>query len=84
MAEPISLEHLERKLQDLKSEMDAGKLKSGEYDQRLARVIQELRDRKLTADRPQITAKLADLLQRGVITPSVKSHLEKRLGVGVS
>lgn len=82
MAEPITLDHLERKLQDLKAEMDAGTLKSGEYDQRLARVIQEMRDRKLTADRTQITAKLADLLSRGVITPSVKTHIEKRLGVG--
>ena len=61
--------------------MTSGNLKHGEYDQRLARVIQELRDRGLDADRPQITATLDDVLQRGIITPSVKEHLENRLGL---
>src|SRR5581483_6068177 len=60
---------------------DAGALKGGEYDQRLARVIGELRERKLDADRPAIAAALADALARGVITPAVKAHLEKRLGL---
>jgi hypothetical protein len=70
-----------QELEKLKSEMDAGKLKHGDYDQRLARVIQELRERKLDADRPQITSAIDDALKRGIITPSVKEHLEKRLGL---
>lgn len=77
----ISLERLVKEMEKLKEEMTAGRLKSGEYDQRLSRVIQELRDRKLDAGRPQIAATLDDLLGRGVITPSVKAHLEKRLGL---
>ncbi len=78
---PVSVERLMQELEKLKREMDAGKLKSGEYDQRLARVIQELRERGLDADRAQIGAALADALRRGVITTGGKEHIEKRLGL---
>ncbi len=77
----ISLERFVTEMEKLKEEMTAGRLKHGEYDQRLSRIIHELRERKLDAERPQLTAKLNDLLKRGVITDSVKSHLEKRLGL---
>lgn len=77
----ISVERLVQELEKLKAEMDAGNLRSGEYDQRLARVIQELRDRGIEANRAEITAAVADALSRGVITPGVKAHLEKRLGI---
>ena len=78
---PVSVERLVQELEKLKAEMDAGKLRSGEYDTRLARVIQELRDQGIDADRPRISAAIADALARGVITPGVKAHLEKRLGL---
>ena len=78
---PVSIERFLKELEKLKVDMDAGKLKSGAYDQRLARVIQELRERGVDADRTQITAALVDAHQRGVITDSVKGHLEKRLGL---
>ena len=81
MADAISVERLVQELETLKQEMDAGKLKHGDYDQRLARVIRELRDRKLDADRPKIAAAIEDALKRGIITPGVKEHLEKRLGL---
>ncbi len=81
MADAISIEHLVEKLENLHGEMTSGKLKHSEYDQRLARMIQELRDRGLDADRPKITATLDDLLSKGTITPSVKKHLESKLGL---
>ncbi|MBI2403356.1 MAG: hypothetical protein HYW52_10420 [Gemmatimonadetes bacterium] len=81
MAEPISVQRFVQELEKLKQEMDAGKLKHSEYDQRLARVIQELRERKLDADRPKISGAIEDALTRGIITPAVKDHLEKRLGL---
>ena len=46
MAESISLENFVGKMEALNSEMRSGKLGHGEYDQRLARLISELRDRK--------------------------------------
>ena len=48
---------------------------------RLARVIQELRERGLDADRARITAALDDALRRGIITSGGREHLERRLGL---
>jgi hypothetical protein len=81
MAEPITVQRFVQELEKLKQGMDTGALKHSEYDQRLARVIQELRDRKLDADRAQISGAIEDALKRGIITPGVKDHLEKRLGL---
>lgn len=81
MADPITIERFVEELESLKKEMIAGNLEHSEYDQRLARVITELRERGLDADRPKITATLDDVLAKGIITPSVKEHLEKKLGL---
>ena len=81
MARSISIERLVQELDKLKAEMDTGALKHSEYDQRLSRVIAELRERGIDADRAAITATLEELLERGTIVPSVKTHLEKRLGL---
>ncbi|HYK11395.1 MAG TPA: hypothetical protein VEV39_11400 [Gemmatimonadales bacterium] len=78
---PVPIGRFVQELEKLKQEVDAGSLKHGEYDQRLARVLGELRDEKLDADRPKVSAALAELLKRGVITPGVKTHIEKRLGL---
>src|SRR2546425_4576337 len=75
----VSVERLVQELEKLKQQMDAGALKAGDYDQRLARVIRELRERKLDADRPAIAAGLADALRRGGITPAGEKHNEERL-----
>ena len=81
MTTPVSIERFVQALEKMKAEMDAGSLRHGEYDQRLARAIQELRERGLDADRPMVKAAIEGLQQRGVITPAVVQHLEKRLGL---
>jgi hypothetical protein len=81
MTTPISIEGFVQALEKMKVEMDAGHLKHGEYDQRLARAIQELRERGLDADRVLMKTTIEGLHQRGTITPGVKQHLEKRLGI---
>jgi len=81
MSTPVSVERFVQTMEKLKTEMDSGSLRHGEYDQRLARAIQELRERGLEADRAAIQKIIDELLQRGTITPSVKEHLEKRLGL---
>jgi hypothetical protein len=78
---PVSVERLIEELEKLSREMNAGTLKTSEYDQRLARVIGELRSQGVDADRPRITAALDDALRRGVVTSAVKAHLLKRLGL---
>jgi len=81
MAAPITVDRLMKELEKLKAAMDAGELRSGDYDQRLSRVIQELRERGVDADRGDLTAAIDEALERGVITGSVKDHLTKRLGL---
>ena len=81
MTNPVSVERLVHELEKLKVEMDVGRLGHSDYDQRLARVIQELRERGLDADREKMKEAIAGLLQREIITSGVKQHLEKRLGL---
>jgi hypothetical protein len=81
VASAITIDRFIEKLERMRDDMQAGKLQSGEYDQQLARLIGELREQKLDADRGTITAALDRALQRGVITPAVKEHLERRLGL---
>jgi hypothetical protein len=81
MPDPITVDRLTQELEKLHQEMVSGQYGHGEYDQRLARVIQELRDRGIDADRPKIQATLDDALGKGFITPAVKEHMEKRLGL---
>jgi hypothetical protein len=81
MTSPIKIERLKKELEKLHQEMVSGQYAHSEYDQRLSRVIQELRERGIDADRPKITEALGECLQQGVITPAVKEHLEKRLGL---
>jgi len=76
----VTIERFVQELERLKRDMDGG-LKHGEYDQRLARVLGDLREAKLDADRGRVSAALTDLLTRGVITPGVKQHIEKVLGL---
>ncbi len=78
---PVTLQRFVLELDKLKQATDAGRLKAHDYDGRLARIIRELRERGLDADRAAATAALADALQRGVITAPVEMHLQNRLGL---
>jgi len=81
MAASVTIARFVKELETLKAEMDAGNLKHSEYDQRLARILSELRERGIDGDRTQVVAAIDDVARRGVITPSVKEHLVKRLGL---
>jgi hypothetical protein len=81
MSTPITLERLVRELEKLRQDMDAGHLAHGEYDQRLARMLGELRERTLDTDRGTLGTTLDELLRRGVTTPAVDKHLRARLGL---
>jgi hypothetical protein len=76
---PVTLQRFLQELDKLKHETDAGRLQRCDYDSRIARVIRELRERGLDADRAAATAALADALQRGVMTVPVDAHLQHRL-----
>ena len=78
---PVTLQRFIQELDRLKQATDAAGLQSHDYDTRLARIIRELRERGLDADRAAATAALADALVRGVITVPVQAHLQARLGL---
>ena len=77
----LTLERFVQELEKLKADMDAGRMRPGEYDTRLARVITEANERGLDADKKKLEATLDDALRRGVLTPTGKSHLLARLHV---
>jgi hypothetical protein len=78
---PVTLQRFIKELDKIRQESVDGNLKPENYDSRLARVIRELKDRGLDADRAAATAALADAVTRGVITSEVRSHLSSRLGL---
>jgi hypothetical protein len=78
---PVSVARFIEELEKLGREMAVGTLKTSEYDQRLARVIGELRSQGVDSDRARITAALDEALRRGVITTAVREHLFKVLGL---
>ena len=77
----ITLERFMKELDQLKRDTDAGIVKMQDYDAKLARIISELRERGLDADRAAATTALAAALRRGVITAPVEAHLHRRLGL---
>jgi hypothetical protein len=83
MAKPITIQRFVNELDKLKREVDAGTLHRRDYDGRLARIIQELRERGLDADRAAATLALAEAVTQGVITSPVRTHIEHRLGLSV-
>ena len=78
---PITLQRLVKQLDKLKPEADAARLKTRDYARRLARMIRQLRERVLDADRAAATVALADALQRGAITAPMEAHPHKRPGL---
>src|SRR5207247_1017822 len=63
---PVTIARFVQELEKLKQVSDAEKLKPQEYDSRLARIIQELREKGIDADRAATTAALADAVKRGI------------------
>jgi hypothetical protein len=75
---PITLQRLVQRLNKLKPEPDAAKVKTHDYAHWLARMIRRLRERGLDADRTAATVALAEALQRGAITAPREAHPHKR------
>jgi len=67
---PVTLKRFVQEFDKLKQETDAGRLQPHDYGSRLARIIRELRERGLDADRAAATGALADAILRGVINGS--------------
>jgi len=78
---PITPARLAREVAELSAERRSGKLKPEVYDQRFARMIGELRDRKIEGTRADILAALTPLKDKGDITGEEMQRVIARLNL---
>jgi len=78
---PTTLQRLIKRLDKLKPEADAARLKTPHYARWLARMIRRLRERSVDADRAAATVALAEALKRGAILAPMEAHAHKRHGL---
>ncbi len=78
---PIKPERIAQEIAKLSAALKAGELKRDTYDQKFARMIQELRERRVDGDRDAITAALKPLLDAGEISEKEHFRLIAQLGM---
>lgn len=78
---PISPKRLAEELQRLSTMRRNGELDATGFDQRFARMVGELRDRKISGSREEIQAALSSLRSGDALRPEEWFRLEKQLGL---
>jgi hypothetical protein len=78
---PITPALVAEELRKLSSERAAGGVKPDEYEHRFARMVSELRDRRIDGSRAEILATLTPLLQEGVVSAEDWRRLTRQLGL---
>jgi hypothetical protein len=78
---PIKPARIAQEIAKLSAMRRSGELKADAYDQKFARMIQELRGRRIDGDRAAVTAALQPLLDAGDITEKEHFRLLKQLGM---
>lgn len=79
---PISPERVAEELRRICEMRDSGQLDKDEYEHRFARMVSELRDRKIAGTRAEIMAALSPLQAEGKVDAIAWSRLTKGLGLG--
>lgn len=78
---PIKPARIAQEIAKLSAARRHGEIKNDEYDQRFARVIQELRGRRVDGSREDIQAALKPLIDAGDITEKEAFRLVAQLGM---
>ena len=78
---PVTPTRVAEELRRLSSQRASGDLEADEYEHRFARMIGELRDRRIDGSRAEILATLTPLLQDGVVTAEDWRRLTRQLGL---
>ncbi|MEP6573497.1 MAG: hypothetical protein ABJD11_12405 [Gemmatimonadota bacterium] len=78
---PIKPARVAQEITKLSTMRRNGELTADNYDQKFARIIQELRDRRIEGGRPEINAALQPLVAQGTITAAEFDRLTKQLGL---
>jgi hypothetical protein len=78
---PITPARVAEELRKLSSQRKEGKLAADEYEHRFARMIGELRERRIDGSRAEILATLTPLKDQGIVTAADWTRLTKQLGL---
>jgi hypothetical protein len=78
---PISPQRLAEEIERLSAKRLNGELDKTGFDQRFARMVGELRDRRIAGSREEIQAALAPLRSKDLLRPEEWFRLEKQLGL---
>jgi hypothetical protein len=78
---PITPARVAEELRKLSSQRKEGKLTAEEYEHRFARMIGELRERRIDGSRAEILATLTPLKDQGTLTAADWTRLTKQLGL---
>jgi hypothetical protein len=78
---PIAPDRVAQELRHICEMRDTGQLDKDEYEHRFARMIGELRDRKISGTRAEIMAALTPLRNEGKVDAVAWDRLTKSLGL---
>jgi hypothetical protein len=78
---PITPARVAEELRKLSTARANSELKADEYEHRFARMISELRERRISGTRQEILATLTPLFEQGIITPTDWRRLLGQLGL---
>jgi hypothetical protein len=78
---PVTPARVAEELRKLSSQRKDGTLEADEYEHRFARMIGELRDRRIDGSRAEILATLTPLKDQGIVSLADWHRLTKQLGL---
>jgi hypothetical protein len=79
---PVTPARVAEELKKLSAQRKDGKLEPDEYEHRFARMITELRERRIDGSRAEILGTLTPLKDQGIISLVDWQRLTKQLGLG--
>jgi hypothetical protein len=78
---PVTPARVAEELRKLSSQRTDGTLDPDEYEHRFARMIGELRDRRIDGSRAEILATLTPLMSEGIVSAADWRRLTRQLGL---
>lgn len=78
---PVKPARVAEEIRRLSTDRRSGRLAADEYEHRFARMIGELRERRIDGSRAEILAALAPLRDQGTVTPQEWTRLTRQLGL---
>ena len=78
---PITPARVAEELTKLSKQRQEGQLDPDEYEHRFARMIGELRDRRIDGSRAEILATLTPLFEQGIVSAQDWRRLTRQLGL---